>query len=230
MQFVPPSEEEVQAVASIKQKIVTESSLENSHTLSDIMVLRFLRGFKGDAKQAHEKIIDHLKWRIVENVDEINSIQPKIQKFLDNKLAILGNYSTAGQSSSFCLTHRHDANDRDIDELKLFIIWTLEYLRKSAKPDEERFTIVMDLGRFSLKCMDYEACKVLIAILQSHYPETLGAMLIVDSPIIFSACWVVIKPWIDPITVDKVKFIARDKLQDFFSSDAIPEAIKNKEL
>lgn len=230
MQFEAPSGEEVKVVASIKSRIQSESMLENSHTLTDIMVLRFLRGCKGDAKQANEKLIDHLKWRIEEKVDEIDSVQPKIQKFIDNKLAILGNYSLAGQSSSFCLTHRHNASDRDITELKLFIIWTLEYLRKSAKPDEERFTIVMDLSRFHLKCMDYEASKILITILQTHYPETLGTMLIVDAPMLFSACWAVIKMWIDPVTSAKVKFISRDKLQDFFSSDAIPDAVKNREV
>jgi len=230
MQFAAPSGDELQAVASIKSRIQSESTLENSHTLTDIMVLRFLRGCKGDTKLADEKLVDHLKWRIDEKVDEINSAQPRIQNFIDNKLAILGNYSLAGQSSSFCLTHRHNASDRDITELKLFIIWTLEYLRKSTKPDEERFTIVMDLGRFHLKCMDYEATKILITILQTHYPETLGTMLIVDAPMIFSACWAIIKIWIDPVTVAKVKFISRNKLQDFFAPTAIPDAVKNREL
>jgi hypothetical protein len=78
--------------------------------------------------------------------------------------------------------------------------------------------------------MDDEASKILITILQTHYPETLGTMLIVDAPMLFSACWAVIKMWIDPVTAEKVKFISRDKLQDFFSSDAIPDAVKNREV
>ncbi len=32
--------------------------------------------------------------------------------------------------------------------------------------------------------------------------------MIVNAPIIFSACWAIVKPWLDPVTVNKVSFVS----------------------
>lgn len=57
------------------------------------------------------------------------------------------------------------------------------------------FCVVMDLKDFSLKCMDYPVAKHLTDLLGDHYPERLGVALIINAPVIFSACWAIMKPW-----------------------------------
>ena len=52
----------------------------------------------------------------------------------------------------------------------------------------------------------------MIDTLQDFYPETLDKCLIVDAPWIFRACWVIIKPWLDPVTASKVAFVKTDEL------------------
>ena len=46
--------------------------------------------------------------------------------------------------------------------------------------------------------------KMLSAIDQDHYPETLRKVIVCNAPSIFSALWKVISPWLDAMTKGKV--------------------------
>ena len=63
--------------------------------------------------------------------------------------------------------------------------------------------------------MDYEALKMLVDILQYNYPEILSCALIMNSPIIFTACWQIIKLWIDPVTAAKCIFLKPSQLHEY---------------
>ncbi|RYH13138.1 hypothetical protein EON65_36405 [archaeon] len=39
---------------------------------------------------------------------------------------------------------------------------------------------------------------------QVNYSETLEKLHVVDAPFIFSTCWALIRPWLDPVTAAKV--------------------------
>ena len=49
--------------------------------------------------------------------------------------------------------------------------------------------------------------KATLGILQDHYPERLGQMLIANPPMLFSTFWSCISPFIDPVTRAKVVFL-----------------------
>lgn len=222
MAFVPPKPEELAAVARLRPALLEKCNGVLSPRITDTCILRFYRGFKGKEDVALEQLAKHQEWRVTNNVDNIHNLTDRFQKPLINGLSIQGPYDKKGRPVSFIYIHKHNANDRDIEEFKMFIMYVLESLVLAAKPDEERFTIVMDMGRFSMSCMDYEAVKSLVSILQTNYTDTLENLYVIDAPMLFSACWAIIRPWIDPITAAKVNFIRRSKLTDYFDADQIP--------
>lgn len=63
----------------------------------------------------------------------------------------------------------------------------------------------------------------LVSHLRNYYPDTLGVALVLNSPWLFSGCWTLIKPWIDPVTATKVKFIESKKLVDWMDKAHIPK-------
>lgn len=67
-------------------------------------------------------------------------------------------------------------------EIENYIIYNLEMAIKKAVPNQHRILVIFDLSGFSLKCMDYEALKLLIDILQTQYPEILGVAYVVNAP------------------------------------------------
>lgn len=223
MSFVPPTAEESARVAVLKARIYAEHpGLEQNPNFSDTTVLRFYRGMKGKEEPAYEAMKRYIAWRAEEDVDNIDSRRDEFQTEIDKRKCELGNFDRNGRPANFVFAHRHNANDRDINQVRKLTIWALETLRKAAKPEEERFTIAFDLSGFTLQCMDYEAVKQLINILQAHYPDTLENLYVVDAPFIFSACWAVIKMWIDPVTANKIQFIRRAELEKFFDPASIP--------
>eukprot|EP00591_Stephanopyxis_turris_P001687 CAMPEP_0195515752 /NCGR_PEP_ID=MMETSP0794_2-20130614/6713_1 /TAXON_ID=515487 /ORGANISM="Stephanopyxis turris, Strain CCMP 815" /LENGTH=322 /DNA_ID=CAMNT_0040644227 /DNA_START=28 /DNA_END=996 /DNA_ORIENTATION=- len=44
--------------------------------------------------------------------------------------------------------------------------------------------------------------------LRDHYPERMKHVFIVDAPVIFRSFWYLIRPFLDPVTKSKVKFVA----------------------
>lgn len=193
-----------------------------SPRITDTCILRFLRGSKGKADNALNELIKHAKWRQEMHADDIDSYLPRFQNQLDKRLSILSHFDKEGKPCLYCFVHRHNASDRDMEEMIMFIIYSLETLVRNGRPDEEMFSVFFDLSRFGMKNMDFEVVKHLITILQSNYPDTLEKFNIIDSPMIFSACWAVIRPWLDPVTSNKVQFIRRSQITDYCNEADIP--------
>jgi len=70
-----------------------------------------------------------------------------------------------GRPTLFILVRNHNKDNRDIDEMKRFIIYMLEKTIQNTNPDEEKMSIVFDMTGFGYSCMDYEVVKMLIHIL-----------------------------------------------------------------
>lgn len=63
---------------------------------------------------------------------------------------------------------------------------------------------------------------------QDYYPELLGTMFIVNSPMLFSSAWSLIKPLLDEATVKKIHILGssyKKQLQEYVDMDALPERL-----
>merc|ERR1711934_98251 len=96
--------------------------------------------------------------------------------------------------------------------MERFVVFTTELGRKLLKPGVETGLVIYDMNGFGLKNMDYTQVKAQIRILETYYPESMGMTLIVNSPWLFSACWRLIKGWIDPVAAEKIQFVSQDFL------------------
>ena len=218
MAFVPPSEEELAQVEELRALLVAD---DINCSLTDVGLLRFLRGRGRVVENAHKSIARHAKWRLEHNVDEWKSYDIEVEK-AKNKAYRYG-VDKDGKPIIYVFARRHRTSDRDISEIYKFIVYQIEDALANSLPHEERLVIVFDLARFTYDCMDYEAVKALIEVLQYNYPDSLHTIFIVNEPWIFRACWVVIRGWLDPVTAGKVNFLDMARLHDHIHSDNIPE-------
>eukprot|EP01038_Epipyxis_sp_PR26KG_P005626 gene5626-7770_t len=242
--FVEPSPEEIAIVQSLRsslsllaspnetQNVDSSSNLdqissEDVNELTDIALLRFYRD-KYNVEKAYQLLIHHIKWKKDMNVKDIKDSD--VANMIGKKLVQIQGFDKNGRPCAYVVAKRHLSNDRDIAELRLFVIFMLEALMKLTKPTDERMTFCFDLNGFGFQNMDYEAVKVLIDVLQKNYPEVLSVAYIIDAPFIFSACWAVIKPWLDPVTAAKVNFIKRSDLINFIDPDQIHPDIISPEI
>lgn len=224
MTFIAPDDAEAAEIERLKNQVLADMpALVGSTNFSSTTVMRFYRGQKKNADAALESMKKYLHWRFAEDVDNIDNRKAEYQREVDAKKVAVGYRDLHGRPAGYVFVHRHNAYDRNVNEVRLQTIWTLEALRKAAKPEEERFVISVDLSKFSMRNMDYEALKCQVDILQSHYPETLESAYIIDSPFIFSACWRIIRPWLDPVTAKKVHFIRHSELHKYFDINTVPK-------
>ena len=192
--------------------------------LTETAIIRFLRGEDHDTEKCISMITKYLQWRMSINADYIDP--NSFKKESDKKKFECGPNmrSLDGRPIMYYFGARHNKNDRDVDMIKAQVALTMDTLVfLYSIPKDERITAVIDLGNLSFSNMDYEVIKEFAGILQNNYSDTLNTALIVDPPMLFSACWAIIKPWLDPVVAAKIRFIKRGEIHNF-----IDMSINNK--
>jgi len=95
-------------------------------------------------------------------------------------------------------------------------------------PPHEQVSWIFDCKNFAKKDMDWPLTKELARVLD-HYPEKLGVVFAVDTPVIFRAFWKVARTFLDEKTVHKVQFVSgmeqRKKVfPNYFDLDMLEQA------
>lgn len=159
-----------------------------------------------------QAILKTNKWRTDYGVRELANTPAVLKN--ETKARVLRHRDCIGRPVIYIPAKNHNASERDIDELTKFIVHCLvistffsNYTLKTVPILQEQacdrcfeevtdnLCIVFDLAEFSASCMDYQLIKNLIWLLSKHYPERLGACLIINSPAIFSTIWPIIRAW-----------------------------------
>jgi len=163
---------------------------------TDRAYLRSYRGRRGNIDEAVASLKNHILWRIEKNVHKYSfyhrlaqaithpltrSIQPSdCEPFWSKRLTFLHKTDIEGRPVLYCVVKRHNKDDRAIDQVEKSIIYLIESALQQSKRDEEKVVVVFDLKDFSYKNMDFEATKLLVTILQTHYEEILKHALIIN--------------------------------------------------
>lgn len=218
LQFVPPSDEEKETVVKLKAQLAAENI---TYPFTDVAILRFLRGRKHIVEKALNGMQKHLEWRKELKVEELLKDTTSFNHELSQRKFFNSGYDKLGRPIIAIITRKHDKNKRILEDLRSYIIYVLECAIKQSRPEDEKIVLLFDLSKFGLACMDYDAVKLIVDVLQYNYPETLGMALIVGAPMLFSACWAVIKPWLDPVTAAKCVFVKSHQLTDHIDLDQI---------
>ncbi|XP_043560069.1 CRAL-TRIO domain-containing protein C3H8.02-like isoform X3 [Chiloscyllium plagiosum] len=165
--------------------------------LNDKAFARFLRAFRS-VDQAFNAILRYLKWRKEFGVDSITVEDSDIKTELrSGKAVLLEEKDNAGRQET--------AGKQCDDDIC------------------DNFCIVFDMKDFSMNSMDYQFVKNLIWLLSNYYPERLGIWLIVNPPVLFSGCWVIIRSWLDENTAKKVTFITKpEQLAEYIRLEVLP--------
>ena len=67
--------------------------------------------------------------------------------------------------------------------------------------------------------------KKLFEIFQNYFPETNGAIFVVNYPLIFWVAWKMVSPWLDENTKKKIFFVKNQDLLEVIEKENIPKSL-----
>ncbi|CAO3576437.1 unnamed protein product [Absidia cylindrospora] len=122
------------------------------------------------------------------------------------------------------------------EEIKHFQVACNEFLNRvimveaseRAGKTIHKETIIFDcthMGLWQFHMNGLFKLKQVADYVQSYYPETLCRLFVVNAPSAFLVMWKIVRPWLDPKTLDKVQILGKDYkdvLLKYIDSESLP--------
>ncbi|KAA8492464.1 CRAL-TRIO domain-containing protein [Porphyridium purpureum] len=170
---------------------------------------RYLRARKWDLEKSLEMIKGTLEWRkTFDVVGLMKGDLTEIEKESATGKMYVGEKDKQGRPILY-MKPRYQNTKGQVAQIR-HLVYTLERCVAEMEPPVEKLALLIDFQGFSImNSPSLSQQKETLSILQDHYPERLGLALCYDAPGLFWAAYKVIKPFIDPVTAEKIEFCTR---------------------
>ncbi|KAG0379625.1 hypothetical protein BGX24_012414 [Mortierella sp. AD032] len=180
----------------------------------DLVVLKYIRARKWVIDDALKMVLNALKWRVVEQLDELvelsdTELDTKYPKFIEQLRSGKGYLRGAdplGRPMSIINTRLHHKGDQPPETIHRYTLYTMECGRTVLGPGAESVIVLFDLSDFGLDNMDWGFIRLFVQCFEAYYPETLGVCIIHKAPYVFWGIWKLIQPLLDPVVTAKFVF------------------------
>jgi len=197
------------------------------------MARRHLIAEKGDRKKALLRMKDNLSYRkekrfndircafytnTDKNIDDAvlqfqSSIRSQIESEMSKQTMVVRGFDKKNRAILIKFP-RTDTNTDEEAYLNSHIYMmerALACTEYASSGLEENVVVAMDYANYkSSDLPPYHIIKKLIVEMQKLYPERLAYFVIMDAPFVYRGLWKIIKPFVDPDTIQKVKFVTGD--------------------
>ncbi|XP_040912816.1 motile sperm domain-containing protein 2 [Toxotes jaculatrix] len=106
-----------------------------------------------------------------------------------------------------------------LDKKKYVAFWLERYAKKEPGMP---LTVVFDMTESGIGNIDMDFVKYIINCFKVYYPKFLSKMIIVDMPWIMNAAWKIVKSWLGPEAISKLKFASRSEVHTFIGPEYLP--------
>ncbi|KAK9748963.1 hypothetical protein RND81_02G093300 [Saponaria officinalis] len=223
-------EERLKKIAEVRAA-VGQLPEKLSRFASDETVARYLRARNWNVKKATKMLKETLKWRSEYKTEDIcwediaseaetgkvyrsTSVDKKGRPVLVMRPSCQNTNSVAGQIK--------------------YVVYCMENAILNMPPNQEQMIWLVDFWNFGLANVSIKSAKETAHVLQNHYPERLGIAIMYNPPRIFEQFYRVVKPFLEPKTRNKVKFVYTDDpnskkiMEELFNMDQLESAFGGK--
>ncbi|CEM11680.1 unnamed protein product [Vitrella brassicaformis CCMP3155] len=236
------SEEQERTLMAFKSSL---GELLSHPRYDDQFLLRFLRARKFDLDKSLIMIKNYIKWREEFGVDRIVNEGEFPETRVIRKFYPHGYHGVAKDGRPIYVERIGSIDVASLLENcnfeRLLEYWVQDYEKllevrfpacsvKSGKRISQSLT-VLDLSGLGLRHFGTQTrtiVKKLTGVCQDYYPESLGNMIIVNTPTVFNVIWQFVKPLLDEKTVKKIQLCGDIKsfkpiLSQFADDDQLPD-------
>ncbi|KAI3466486.1 hypothetical protein Pfo_023149 [Paulownia fortunei] len=207
-------------------------------------LMRFLKAREGNVTKAHQMLVDCLKWRVQNDIDDMlaKPIVPLelYRAIRDSQLIGLSGYSNEGLPvfavgvglSTFdkASVHYYVQSHIQMNEYRDRVI--LPAASKKYGKHVSKCIKVLDMTGLKLSALNQIKLMTIISSIDDlNYPEKTQTYYIVNAPYVFSACWKVVKPLLQERTRRKIDVLSgcgQDELLKIMDYASVPHFCRKR--
>ena len=184
--------------------IVTENGW-HTEGIDEWATLRFLIARQFDLKKATKMLEAHVKWRAEYKPEE--AVCPGCKEDRNAHMMHFSGWDKLYRPVLY-LSYAHAGERTNADHAVAHNVMTFRQAIAEMPEGVEQWVAVTDFVSYShWRDGRSSVGKVVIDIMQNHYPERLGMQILVDPPTAFWLLWKCLTPFIDAKTKAKVQFM-----------------------
>ncbi|KAG8213105.1 CRAL TRIO domain-containing protein [Butyriboletus roseoflavus] len=170
--------------------------------LSYECILRYIRATKHDVSESIKRLEGTLKWRRDFGLYTFITPEHVEPEAVTGKEFVFG-YDTRGRPALYMCPSRQ--NTEESPRQVQFVFWIFERVIELMGPGVETVALMIDYAD-KAKQPSFSTARQVLHVLQTHYPERLGAAIITHLPWLLHTFYKFITPFIDPLTRTKMIF------------------------
>ncbi|KAG7981012.1 hypothetical protein I3843_05G211200 [Carya illinoinensis] len=194
---------------------------------SDASISRYLVARNWNVKKASKMLKDSLKWRLEYKPEEIRW-EEVAHEAETGKIYRSTSIDKHGRTVLVMRPSRQNSKSTK-GQIK-YLVYCMENAILNLPPDQEQMVWLIDFEGFNLSNISVKLTRETAHVLQDHYPERLGVAILYNPPKFFEPFFTVVKPFLEPKTYNKVKFVYSDDLsskkimEELFDMDQLESA------
>ncbi|KIK62976.1 hypothetical protein GYMLUDRAFT_41278 [Collybiopsis luxurians FD-317 M1] len=190
---------------------------EEKFWLSYECQLRYLRATKWKLNDAIKRLESTLKWRREFGLYTHVTAEHVEPEAVTGKEILFG-YDVNGRPAFYMIPSRQNTTEshRQVE----FAFFILERAIDLMDEGVESLDLLINFAD-KAKNPSMSTSRTVLSILQTHYPERLGKALVINVPYLVNLFFKMITPFIDPVTVQKLKFNPNVVKDNIFAEDQV---------
>ncbi|XAR48342.1 hypothetical protein NMG60_11031133 [Bertholletia excelsa] len=205
-----PSTMEQQAKINEIRKMAGPITSKFPMLFSDASISRYLRARNWHTKKASKLLKETLRWRLEYKPEKIQW-EDVADEAKTAKLYQADYLDKWGRTVLIMRPGIQSMSSIDV-QIKYFI-YCMERAIMGLKPDQEQMVWLIDFQGWNMSSISVKVIRETAHILQDHYPERLALAILYNPPKVFEPFWLMVKPFLEPKTYKKVKFVFPDDPQ-----------------
>lgn len=168
---------------------------------------------------ALKMIDDSFQWRKEYTLNDLS--ESCIPKWMFETGAVfLHGYDKEGNKLFWFKVKLHVKDAKTFMDKKKYVAFWLEHYAK--REPGMPLTVVFDMTDSGLSNIDMEFVKYIINCFKVYYPKFLSKMIMYEMPWIMNAAWKIVKTWLGPEAISKLKFVSKSEIQSFIGLEYLP--------
>lgn len=214
------------------EKIKQNRPDEFSRFCSDESVSRYLRARNWNVKKAVKMLENSLIWRMSYKPEEI--LWEHVAAEAETGKIYRSSYVDKHGRVVLVMRPKFQNSKSTKSQIK-YLVYCMENAILNLPSDQEQMIWLIDFHGFNLSNISINSTKETANILQNQYPERLGLAILYNPPKFFEPFYKVVKPFLEPKTANKVKFVYADDpntksiMDNLFCMDELESAFGGKD-